>query len=79
LIANLAGELYAYRNACPGSPLPLDGSRVQGTVLQCPWHGCRFDLRGGKRLDGPGAGLGVMPIAVEGDDVRIGLLEGATA
>ena len=77
LIANLGQELYAYRDACPGTPLPLRGGQVEGTALRCPWHGCRFDLRGGKRLDANGPGLGVIPIAVEGDEVRIGVLAGA--
>lgn len=74
LIMNLAGEMYAYRNACPGTPLPLDDARVTDGAIECPWHGCRFDVRGGRRLDADGPGLGVVPIAVEGNIVRIGVL-----
>jgi nitrite reductase/ring-hydroxylating ferredoxin subunit len=66
LLANLGdGEVYAYRNNCPDTPFPLDGGSVDGTTLHCPWHGCSFDLRGGRRLALPGPGLGVVPVRVD--------------
>jgi nitrite reductase/ring-hydroxylating ferredoxin subunit/Fe-S cluster biogenesis protein NfuA len=77
LVASVAGELYAYRNACPGTPFPLDAGLVEDGALICPFHGCRFDLRGGRRLDAPGPGLGVVPVAVEAGRVRIGVLSSA--
>jgi Fe-S cluster biogenesis protein NfuA/nitrite reductase/ring-hydroxylating ferredoxin subunit len=68
LIANVAGEPYAFRNLCPvgGGRLPLDGGRLTGTVLVCPWHNCAYDARSGKRADDEpdGASLAVVPIAV---------------
>ena len=76
LVTSLAGEMYAYRNACPGTPLPLDAAPITNGAIECPWHGCRFDVRGGRRLDADGPGLGVVPISVEGGMVRIGVLEG---
>lgn len=74
LIANVDGEHYAYRDGCPGSPLTLAEATVEGTTLRCPWHACRFDLRGGRRLEGEGPGLVVVPIAVVDGEVRIGIL-----
>jgi len=66
LLANLgSGEVYAYRNNCPDTPFPLDGAIVDGDILRCPWHGCRFDMRGGRRIDTQGPGLGVVPVRVE--------------
>jgi nitrite reductase/ring-hydroxylating ferredoxin subunit len=66
LLANLgSGEVYAYRNNCPDTPFPLDGATVEGGILRCPWHACRFDLRGGRRIDTQGPGLGVVPVRVE--------------
>lgn len=73
------GETYAYRNACPGTPLPLDAGGIEEGVLVCPWHACRFDLRGGRRLDGGGPGLGVVPISVEAGEIRIGTLQKVAA
>lgn len=75
LVANVDGEFYAYRNACPGTPFPLDQGYVEAGTLRCPWHGCRFNLRGGRRVEVDGAGLGVVPVAVQDGDVRIGFFE----
>ncbi len=77
LLANLGGEIYAYRSVCPGTPLPLAGAHAEDDVLVCPWHGCRFSLRGGRRLDREGPGLDVMPVAVADGEVRIGVLDAA--
>ena len=79
LVANVGGEHYAYRDVCPGSPLGLGSARVEDMVLICPWHDCRFDLRGGRRLVGDGPGLAVVPISVADGEVRIGVLAKAAA
>jgi Fe-S cluster biogenesis protein NfuA/nitrite reductase/ring-hydroxylating ferredoxin subunit len=79
IVANVDREFYAYHDGCPGSPLTLESSTVEAGVLVCPWHGCRFDLRGGRRLESEGPGLAVVPIAVEAGEVRIGSLIGAAA
>lgn len=79
LVANVDGEFYAYRDGCPGSPLTLAGATVEGSVLVCPWHACRFDLRGGRRQAAEGPSLIVVPIAVDGGEIRIGSLVGAAA
>ena len=70
LIVNSAGEFLAVSNQCGESPLPLHFSTLHGTELRCSWHGCRYDVRTGQRLDGPER-LMVFPVSVEGDDVRI--------
>jgi nitrite reductase/ring-hydroxylating ferredoxin subunit len=74
LLANLGkGEVYAYRNQCPETPFPLESASVEGTTLRCPWHGCRFDLRGGRRLEIEGPGLGVIPIRVDDGMITVAL------
>lgn len=71
LLARLGDEFYAYQNGCPpGSPLTLHTGRLEGTTLICPWHGCRYDIRTGRRLDGEGR-LDVLPVAVRDGEVRI--------
>jgi nitrite reductase/ring-hydroxylating ferredoxin subunit/Fe-S cluster biogenesis protein NfuA len=80
LLARLGSdEVYAYRNACPASPFPLDGGVVSDGTLQCPWHGCRFELRGGRRQDASAPGLGVLPVRVEAGVVHVLLAVGAAA
>lgn len=71
LLTRLGDEFYAYRNGCPpGSPLTLHTGRLEGTTLICPWHGCRYDIRTGKRLDGEGK-LEVLPVAVRDGEIKI--------
>jgi nitrite reductase/ring-hydroxylating ferredoxin subunit/Fe-S cluster biogenesis protein NfuA len=73
LLTLLDGEVYAYRDGCPpGSALTLQLGRVEGTTLVCPWHGCRYDLRTGKREDAEGK-LSVLPVAVRDGEVKIAL------
>jgi 3-phenylpropionate/trans-cinnamate dioxygenase ferredoxin component len=70
LIVNADGEFLAVSNQCGESPLPLHFSTLHGAELRCSWHGCRYDVRSGQRLDGSER-LTVFPVSVEGDDVRI--------
>jgi len=73
LLARLDDEVYVYRDGCPpGSALTLHLGRVEGTTLICPWHGCRYDLRTGKREDGDGK-LPVLPVAVRDGEVKVAL------
>lgn len=70
---NVAGEIHAYRNACPHAGAPVCLGRVSGTslpsqvyeyiygkegcILRCPWHGWEFDLRTGEHVVDPSTRL----------------------
>lgn len=72
LLAGVAGEIYAFRNGCAVDGLPLEGGRLAGTVLVCPWHNCAYDARSGKRVDDTAQpALAVVPVAVGGGAVRV--------
>ena len=71
LIVNVDGQLHAVTNRCGDTPLPLHFGTVQGTELRCSWHGCRYDVRTGKRLDGGTEHLSVVPVTIEGDEIRV--------
>ena len=67
LILNVQGEPYAFKNHCAlEARLPLDGGRLTGSALICPWHNCAYDARSGKRIDNePDApSLAVVPVAI---------------
>ena len=71
-LVRLNGEVYAYRNGCPpGSALALHLGRLEGSTLVCPWHGCRYDVRTGKREDDEEGKLAVLPVAVEVGEIKI--------
>jgi nitrite reductase/ring-hydroxylating ferredoxin subunit len=72
LIVNAGGEFFGVSNQCGESPLPLQFSTLSGAELRCSWHGCRYDVRSGQRLDGPER-LTVFPVSVDGDDVRVAI------
>jgi nitrite reductase/ring-hydroxylating ferredoxin subunit len=72
LIVNVGGDFYAVVNQCGDSPLPLHYSTLEGAELRCSWHGCRYDVRTGQRLDGPER-LTVLPVAVESGEVRVAI------
>ena len=75
LLVRLGYEFFGVANACGESPLPLDYSALIGTELRCSWHGCRYDVRTGRRLDRPDASreeqLTVFPVRVVGGVVQI--------
>ena len=75
LIARVDDDVFAVRNACGDGPLPLDYSVLQGAELTCSWHGCRYDIRSGRRLDYANASadeqLSVLPVRVMDGFVEI--------
>jgi nitrite reductase/ring-hydroxylating ferredoxin subunit/Fe-S cluster biogenesis protein NfuA len=77
LLARVGEEVYAYRDGCPpGSALTLHLGRLEGSTLVCPWHGCRYDVRTGKREDGSveaqhAAPLPVLPVALRDGEIKI--------
>ncbi len=71
LLANVNGEIYAVRNRCPGSAAPLNLGTFRSPVVVCPWHNESWDIRTGKRTDGQGANLQVLPIAIVDGIVKV--------
>jgi nitrite reductase/ring-hydroxylating ferredoxin subunit len=79
LAANIAGEIHVVQDRCGDTPLPLHFSALEGSELRCSFHGCRYDLRSGKRLDGEGERLHVFPARVENGEIQVALgVEAAT-
>ena len=71
LVVNVEGQVYAVINRCGDTPLPLQFGTLEGAELRCSWHGCRYDVRSGKRLDGGAEHLTVVPVAVQDDEIRV--------
>ena len=55
LLCKIDQKVFALRNACLDSVLPLQFGTLEGYHVTCPWHGCRYDLRNGNALDHPKA------------------------
>lgn len=72
LLARIGDDIYAFRDGCPpGSALTLHLGRLEGSTLVCPWHGCRYDVRTGKREDGVEGKLAVLPVALRDGEIKI--------
>jgi nitrite reductase/ring-hydroxylating ferredoxin subunit len=71
LLCGAEDEVYAYRNGCGGGPLPLHLGTQAGGEIHCPWHGCRYDMRTGKRIDGTGLDLEPFRVAVRDGVVHV--------
>ena len=78
---NVAGSIYAIDNVCPhaGGPLSM-GMRggACGDIIECPWHGWRFNVRTGESPDLPGERVGTFPVRVVDDAIEVAV-EGASA
>ncbi|CAG2158911.1 Rieske (2Fe-2S) protein [Cupriavidus numazuensis] len=71
VLLNIDGTFHAIDNSCPHNGASLAGGKLEGSVLQCPAHGLRFDL---SRPCEPGsASLCLRKFAVEatGDSVTL--------
>jgi len=53
VIVKLGTKYAAIAATCSHAGGPLDEGELQGDVVQCPWHGSRFRMLGGKALTGP--------------------------
>jgi len=60
-IDEVDGALVAYSTVCPHWLGPLEAGKREGSVVACPWHDYRFDLRTGRSCDGRGLRLAPAP------------------
>jgi nitrite reductase/ring-hydroxylating ferredoxin subunit len=52
-LANVKGKYFAIRNTCTHLGGPLAQGKLDGHIVECPWHGSRFDLATGEVKRGP--------------------------
>ena len=53
LLVRREGAVCALANTCSHLGGPLSEGKLEGDVVQCPWHGSRFNVRDGSVVDGP--------------------------
>jgi len=41
-------KIYAVENKCPHQGLKLQGCKIKGGKIICPWHQYQFDLKNGR-------------------------------
>lgn len=53
LLVRREGTVCALAHTCSHLGGPLSEGKLEGDVVQCPWHGSRFNVRDGNVVDGP--------------------------
>jgi len=73
-VANVEGELHAFNDICTHQHCLLSEGDLDGTKVECPCHGSQFDVTTGDVMNGPATEpVDTYEVAVEGDDLRIGI------
>ena len=71
-IFNLAGSYYAMDDVCTHDGGPLAEGVIDGTVVECPRHGARFDIRTGGVLAMPATvPVPTYTVRVEGEEIQV--------
>jgi len=75
LVANIGGEFSAMGSVCNHRGGPLEKGKLVGSVVTCPWHGSKWDVKTGKLVEFP---VPLQPepvfkVLVEGDNVLVEL------
>ena len=68
-------EVAAFSHLCPHRGGPLKYGSLDDCILTCAWHGWRFDLRSGCRVDMPEPGLQLFPVRIHAGEVFVKLPE----
>jgi nitrite reductase/ring-hydroxylating ferredoxin subunit len=60
-LVELDGKLIAFSTRCAHLMGPLGKGRIEGRIVECPWHGYRFDIASGECLSGAACRLALAP------------------
>jgi 3-phenylpropionate/trans-cinnamate dioxygenase ferredoxin component len=73
-VFNVEGTFYAIDDVCTHDGGPLAEGELEGTAIQCPRHGARFDVRTGRALCLPAVEpVTTHKVEIRGDDVYVAL------
>ena len=66
------GEFYAIDDLCTHDGGSLDQGELEGTEIECPRHGARFDVTNGRATCLPAvAPVRVYPVRIENGEIQI--------
>ena len=70
-VVELDGKLVAFSARCAHLMGPLGDGRIEGGVVECPWHGYRFDIRSGECVSGAACRLTPAPTVKIDSDGKV--------
>lgn len=53
LLVRRGERVHAITETCPHLGGPLSEGKLRGNVIECPWHGSKFNVTDGRVVDGP--------------------------
>ncbi len=62
---NVAGKFHAIENFCPHKGYPLADSKLHGNIVECEFHGWRFDVTNGACFTKPQCSIERFEVTVE--------------
>lgn len=68
---NVDGAYYAIDNSCAHRGGPLGEGELDGTVVTCPWHGWRWDVKSGANANNPAVKMACFPVSVDAGGVFV--------
>jgi len=72
-IANVAGDFYAFQNECTHRGGPLGEGILMDDIVECPFHGGKFNVRTGEVVESPPSEpLVTYSVQLVGDDIEVG-------
>jgi nitrite reductase/ring-hydroxylating ferredoxin subunit len=74
VLANVDGTIYAFSGMCSHADGPLDRGKLRGDIVECPFHGGRFEVRSGKAVMLPATeDIATFAVRIEGDAIQVAL------
>ncbi len=71
-LARVDGEVYCIDNVCTHDGGPLGEGELDGTTLECPRHGARFDVCTGRAMTFPAVvPVNTYDVRIDGTDVLV--------
>ena len=67
----LNGSFYAIDNTCKHMGGPLGEGWLEDSIVTCPWHGWRYDIKDGQCQMFPNVKVDAFQVKVEGNDVLV--------
>ena len=72
LLVRRGAQLFAISETCSHLGGPLAEGKLEGNVIECPWHRSRFSIENGEVIDGPAtAPARCFEVRVVGGDVEV--------
>lgn len=73
-LVRVGDDVFAINDNCTHEQFPMsEGHVLKGHVIECSWHGARFDLRTGAVLRTPANGpIATFAVKIESGEVHVG-------